>query len=150
MYFHYSSCSVACYKVHKDSPKCVPGDLANERPANAVQEEPTLYEPFTTDDTVPSEKLQQLGECAFPSKLPLSHAFFHRNLPESTQLAPQSTPSRSAPSDRCGYQCSDCHDGSHAGAPVRGVRQRLSSDRGTHDGYGTLRNEVVFMKLSRV
>ncbi|XP_017033323.1 zinc finger HIT domain-containing protein 3 [Drosophila kikkawai] len=53
-------CSVACYKVHRDSPECVIGDVSKNTPVNAVAEEPTLYGPFTTDDTVPADKLQQL------------------------------------------------------------------------------------------
>ncbi|XP_017077581.1 zinc finger HIT domain-containing protein 3 [Drosophila eugracilis] len=53
-------CSVACYKAHKDSPKCVRIDMEDKKPENAFQEEPTLHVPFPTDDTVPTEKLQKL------------------------------------------------------------------------------------------
>ncbi|XP_017013738.2 zinc finger HIT domain-containing protein 3 [Drosophila takahashii] len=53
-------CSVACYKEHKDSPQCVRNILELKKEENAFQEEPTLHVPFTTDDTVPAEKLQQL------------------------------------------------------------------------------------------
>ncbi|KAH8252689.1 hypothetical protein KR032_001259 [Drosophila birchii] len=53
-------CSVACYKTHRDSPECVTRNVAKEKPADAVPDEPTLHEPFTTDDTVPADKLQQL------------------------------------------------------------------------------------------
>ncbi|XP_017038872.1 zinc finger HIT domain-containing protein 3 [Drosophila ficusphila] len=53
-------CSVACYKTHKDSPKCVIKESVGKTVENAFQEEPTLHVPFTTDDTVPAEKLHQL------------------------------------------------------------------------------------------
>ncbi|XP_016958542.1 zinc finger HIT domain-containing protein 3 [Drosophila biarmipes] len=56
-------CSVACYKEHKDSPQCVTQDLVGKKEESAFQEEPTLHVPFTTDDTVPAEKLQQLEHC---------------------------------------------------------------------------------------
>ncbi|XP_020801147.1 zinc finger HIT domain-containing protein 3 [Drosophila serrata] len=56
-------CSVTCYKVHRDSPECVTRDVAKEKPVNVIPEEPTLHEPFTTDDTVPAEKMQQLETC---------------------------------------------------------------------------------------
>jgi len=52
---------VACYKKHKDSPQCTTKDLVGKKAESAFQEEPTLHVPFSTDDTVPAEKLQQLG-----------------------------------------------------------------------------------------
>ncbi|KAH8401580.1 hypothetical protein KR009_006690 [Drosophila setifemur] len=60
-------CSVACYKAHRDSPACASGQrekvLKENNVPNPVQEEPTLYEPFPTDDTVPPERLHQLENC---------------------------------------------------------------------------------------
>ncbi|KAI8122562.1 Zinc finger HIT domain-containing protein 3 [Lucilia cuprina] len=59
-------CSLVCYKQHKESPQCL--DKLNEKINDAeVKEysneinEPTVYEPFKTEDTVPQEKLIELG-----------------------------------------------------------------------------------------
>ncbi|KAH8322570.1 hypothetical protein KR074_007173 [Drosophila pseudoananassae] len=57
-------CSVVCYKAHKDTPECTAAQNARkikELQSKADQEEPTLHVPFSTDDTVQIEKLQQLG-----------------------------------------------------------------------------------------
>ncbi|KAM7342067.1 zinc finger HIT domain-containing protein 3 [Cochliomyia hominivorax] len=53
-------CSLNCYKQHKDSPECL------EKPKNTNEnnvdvDEPTVHEPFKTEDTVPLEKLKQLS-----------------------------------------------------------------------------------------
>ncbi|XP_002068783.2 zinc finger HIT domain-containing protein 3 [Drosophila willistoni] len=59
-------CSVSCYKAHKDSPQCeelVEAAKAKQPQSDRYEEEePTVYAPFTTDDTVPPEKLQQLEQ----------------------------------------------------------------------------------------
>ncbi|XP_061389536.1 zinc finger HIT domain-containing protein 3 [Musca vetustissima] len=57
-------CSLQCYKVHKDSPECVL--KVNETESTKAdapddEEEPTVHEPFKTEDTVPKDKLQMLG-----------------------------------------------------------------------------------------
>ncbi|KAH8283560.1 hypothetical protein KR018_006460 [Drosophila ironensis] len=56
-------CSVACYRAHKDSPSCAAAQkttLSENLQQKAALDEPTLHAPFSTDDTVPPEKLQQL------------------------------------------------------------------------------------------
>ncbi|XP_001960475.2 zinc finger HIT domain-containing protein 3 [Drosophila ananassae] len=59
-------CSVTCYRAHKDSPECTAAQnaqLIEETHAQqADYEEPTLHAPFSTDDTVQLEKLQQLDK----------------------------------------------------------------------------------------
>ncbi|XP_023162055.2 zinc finger HIT domain-containing protein 3 [Drosophila hydei] len=57
-------CSVNCYKKHKELPECAERSAAKQKtqPAKDVQEEePTIYPPFSTDDTVPITLLQQLS-----------------------------------------------------------------------------------------
>ncbi|XP_005183595.1 zinc finger HIT domain-containing protein 3 [Musca domestica] len=57
-------CSLKCYKVHKDSPECVLKVNETEIAKTLAvddEEEPTVHEPFKTEDTVPKEKLQMLG-----------------------------------------------------------------------------------------
>ncbi|EDV98174.1 zinc finger HIT domain-containing protein 3 [Drosophila grimshawi] len=59
-------CSVECYKKHKQLPEC--GDIAaaTAKAATAAQQmetEPTIYAPFSTEDTVPLSRLQQLNNC---------------------------------------------------------------------------------------
>jgi len=125
---------VACYKEHKDSPQCATKDLVGKKAENAFQEEPTLHVPFSTDDTVPAEKLQQLGAFTYSLNQQLLIVFPRRTLPGAAQLAPQSPPALAAPTDRCGHECPVSHDGRHAGAALRRVRQCLSAGRGTHDG----------------
>ncbi|KAH8233246.1 hypothetical protein KR026_005869 [Drosophila bipectinata] len=57
-------CSVVCYKAHKDTPECEAAQNARNikelQSQQADQEEPTLHAPFSTDDTVQMEALQQL------------------------------------------------------------------------------------------
>ncbi|XP_017839848.1 zinc finger HIT domain-containing protein 3 [Drosophila busckii] len=56
-------CSVNCYKTHKESPECA-RTLAKEQPGQldkAVAEEPTIYPPFSTEDTLTPAQLEQLG-----------------------------------------------------------------------------------------
>ncbi|XP_075167080.1 zinc finger HIT domain-containing protein 3 [Haematobia irritans] len=58
-------CSLKCYKGHKDSPECV--DKVKEKDTHESdnqdeEDEPTIHEPFKTEDTVPKEKLQMLGD----------------------------------------------------------------------------------------
>ncbi|XP_073845076.1 zinc finger HIT domain-containing protein 3 [Musca autumnalis] len=57
-------CSLKCYKVHKDSPECVLKVNETESTKTMAfddEEEPTVHEPFKTEDTVPKEKLQMLS-----------------------------------------------------------------------------------------
>uniref|UniRef100_A0A1I8P6Y3 Zinc finger HIT domain-containing protein 3 n=1 Tax=Stomoxys calcitrans TaxID=35570 RepID=A0A1I8P6Y3_STOCA len=56
-------CSVACYKLHKDSSDC----LTKLKETVAIpclwqdeEEEPTLHDPFKTEDTVSIDKLKML------------------------------------------------------------------------------------------
>ncbi|XP_017961976.1 zinc finger HIT domain-containing protein 3 [Drosophila navojoa] len=56
-------CSVNCYKTHKESPECAERTAARQttqKPKNNEEEEPTIYPPFSTDDTVPRNLLEQL------------------------------------------------------------------------------------------
>ena len=67
----YFSCSLNCYKTHKDSPECLEKDNAKLNEIEDMLEtnecdEPTVHEPFKTEDTVPQEKLKSLGK--FSSK----------------------------------------------------------------------------------
>ncbi|XP_052843633.1 zinc finger HIT domain-containing protein 3 [Drosophila gunungcola] len=78
-------CSVACYKAHKDSPQCLAKDLVKEKEKSAFHEEPTLHVPFTTDDTVPMEKLQQLENC--PNLRNLLHNPHLRSLLQQIDVA---------------------------------------------------------------
>lgn len=61
---HISSCSLNCYKQHKDTPDCSAKltdcdyTVATDLP---YIEEPTVHEPFKTEDTVAKDILQQLG-----------------------------------------------------------------------------------------
>ncbi|KAH8413754.1 hypothetical protein KR222_007375 [Zaprionus bogoriensis] len=59
-------CSVICYRAHRDTPQCA--ELASARETagtarDAAAEEPTVYAPFSTDDTVPLAQLQKLNNC---------------------------------------------------------------------------------------
>jgi len=92
-------------KEHRDSPQCATKDLVGKKAENAFQEEPTLHVPFSTDDTVPAEKLQQLGAFTYSLNQQLLIVFPRRTLPGAAQLAPQSPPALAAPADRCGHEC---------------------------------------------
>ncbi|KAH8384649.1 hypothetical protein KR093_003975 [Drosophila rubida] len=60
-------CSVACYKKHKESTQCDELAIAQktercQAPNNQSAElEPTVYAPFSTEDTVPPILLQKLN-----------------------------------------------------------------------------------------
>ncbi|TMW46367.1 hypothetical protein DOY81_008554 [Sarcophaga bullata] len=59
-------CSLNCYKTHKDSPECLEKDKGKLNETEDKLEtnecdEPTVHEPFKTEDTVPQENLKKLG-----------------------------------------------------------------------------------------
>ncbi|CAG4987135.1 unnamed protein product [Parnassius apollo] len=54
-------CSVACYKLHKQNPCCVP--TPTEPPVISTKENNIEYE-YPTEDTVPIEKLKLLEQSA--------------------------------------------------------------------------------------
>ncbi|XP_030554370.1 zinc finger HIT domain-containing protein 3 isoform X1 [Drosophila novamexicana] len=56
-------CSVNCYKEHKTQPECTEIAAVKQAPQpakNVNEEEPTIYAPFSTEDTVPLDRLEQL------------------------------------------------------------------------------------------
>ncbi|XP_065367524.1 zinc finger HIT domain-containing protein 3 [Calliphora vicina] len=59
-------CSLDCYKQHKESPECLEL-VKNKTNDGEIKEcpneidEPTVHEPFKTEDTVALEKLKALG-----------------------------------------------------------------------------------------
>lgn len=60
-------CSLSCYQKHKETRQCE--ELAEAQPKtryqqlgkNATEEEPTIYAPFSTEDTIPHDLLQKLN-----------------------------------------------------------------------------------------
>ncbi|XP_053670062.1 zinc finger HIT domain-containing protein 3 [Anopheles nili] len=58
-----SYCSVACYKTHQEQP-CEPASPSTDVPENGQQEDKTFKKTilFSTIDTVPTEKLELLGQ----------------------------------------------------------------------------------------
>ncbi|XP_030554372.1 uncharacterized zinc-finger protein C4F10.19c isoform X3 [Drosophila novamexicana] len=55
-------CSVNCYKEHKTQPECTEIAAVKQAPQpakNVNEEEPTIYAPFSTEDTVPLDRLEQ-------------------------------------------------------------------------------------------
>lgn len=65
------SCSVTCYKTHRDSPQCADLSVKNETISATkgfTDEEPTLYAPFSTEDTVPLDRLKQLSKYSWNTR----------------------------------------------------------------------------------
>ncbi|XP_062131408.1 zinc finger HIT domain-containing protein 3 [Drosophila sulfurigaster albostrigata] len=64
-------CSVNCYKKHKESTQCeelaaAQREKSIRKPDNSqlsVEQEPTVYAPFSTEDTIPLALLQKLNDC---------------------------------------------------------------------------------------
>ncbi|KAH8297003.1 hypothetical protein KR044_003191 [Drosophila immigrans] len=54
-------CSVGCYKKHKESTQCM--EERREVPDRSLEEEPTVYAPFPTEDTIPLALLHKLNDC---------------------------------------------------------------------------------------
>ncbi|KAL9918090.1 zinc finger HIT domain-containing protein 3 [Glossina fuscipes fuscipes] len=57
-------CSLSCYKKHINSTECQACETPSCEPLTGDQNEdnePTIYTPFSTEDTVAPEKLQQLA-----------------------------------------------------------------------------------------
>uniref|UniRef100_W8BIK4 Zinc finger HIT domain-containing protein 3 n=1 Tax=Ceratitis capitata TaxID=7213 RepID=W8BIK4_CERCA len=55
-------CSLSCYKEHQKA-TCEQKPVENETPEASQNQEPTLHEPFRTEDTVPRNKLELLKDC---------------------------------------------------------------------------------------
>lgn len=68
-----NSCSLPCYKEHQKE-QCVPTQNTDDKFVEDEQNlEPTLHEPFSTEDTVPHNKLELLSKISKASSNDLLH-----------------------------------------------------------------------------